>query len=58
MKHARHERRVAAGFYAVSGVAVMIAAWASTSIVLLVAGIAFMPLALWAFNHYPIDRDW
>jgi hypothetical protein len=44
--------------YLVCAVMALVAAWALTNMVLLALGIAFLPLAAWALEHYPIDRDW
>jgi threonine/homoserine/homoserine lactone efflux protein len=58
MRHSRGRRRVAAGLYAACGLALIVVAWVSLSVVLLIAGMAVMPLAAWALKNFPVDRDW
>ncbi len=51
-------RRVAAAVYLALGVANLAMAWASMNVVVLAVGLAFVPLAMWAWRSYPVSRDW
>lgn len=58
MRHSRDRRRAAAGLYVLLGATIVFVALASNSVLLLVLGIAFLPLAAWAVKEYPVDNDW
>jgi hypothetical protein len=58
MRQSRQGRRTAATLYILLGLGFLVVGWASATVVLLVPGIGFLPLAAWALRSYPIDDDW